>query len=297
MQDMDFTRPQPAVSSDAAPYKPAASRYYDPAVARALFGAAGSEERFAPGHVVFGEDEKSRGGLFARRAAPRMYLVVEGEVALTSGGRLLDVAKRGDIFGEMAVIGEQPRSATATARGAVTALALDRAGLEGALGRTPEFALMLMSVMFERLRFLAARLATRKAAAAEAREGAVFDAATLAQFEAALPRAATVRHYQDAVVMREGQAGAFMYVVKEGRVAILIRGTKVESVVPGGTLGEMALVDQSPRTASAVAETECELLQVDRAALLAAVAARPAFALALLRAVGERLRYMNARLN
>jgi CRP-like cAMP-binding protein len=125
----------------------------------------------------------------------------------------------------------------------------------------------------------------------------VFDKALLADFEAALPRAAHVRHWSGANIMREGQSGAFMYVVKGGRVAISIRDHVVEYVNPGGTFGEMALVDQSARTASATAEVDTVLLQVDRPSLLDAVRARPAFGIALLRALAERLRFMNGVLN
>jgi CRP/FNR family cyclic AMP-dependent transcriptional regulator len=151
--------------------------------------------------------------------------------------------------------------------------------------------------MFDRLRFIAARLAARKTALTSAvRESSVFDPGLLAQFEAALPRSATVRHWGGASIMREGQTGAFMYVLKSGRVSISIRDNIVEYVNPGGTFGEMALVDQSARTASATAETECVLLSIDRPALLEAVRAKPAFAMAMLRAVTERLRFMNSQL-
>jgi CRP-like cAMP-binding protein len=213
-------------------------------------------------------------------------------------GKPLDTVKAGEVFGEMAVVSERPRSATATAKTDAEAISLDRAELQEAFGRTPEFALMLMSVMFDRLRFLAARLAARNGAGgAAARESSVFDAGMLAQFEAALPRAATVRHWGETIVMREGQTGAFMYVVKSGRIAISIRNAVVEIVQPGGIFGEMALVDQSPRTATAATLSECELLQVDRPSLLAAVKAQPAFAMAMLRAVADRLRHMNEQLN
>lgn len=304
--DFDFTKPQPAQpatpaaqspsSAPSAPFKPAQSRFYDAKVAEELFRSAGKPERFAAGHALFTEEEKAKGGLFGGRNAARMHYVVEGEVALTHRGKPLDTVKPGEVFGEMAVVSERPRSATATAKTDAATISLDRGELQAAFARSPEFALMLMSVMFDRLRFLAARLATRKAAGA-AREASVFDAGTLAQFEQALPRASTVRHWQDTVVMREGQTGAFMYVVKSGRVAISIRGTMVEVVQPGGIFGEMALVDQAPRNATATTQTECELLQVDRPSLLAAVKAQPAFAMAMLRGVAERLRYMNEQLN
>ena len=303
--DFDFTKPQapqPAPTSESsapsAPFKPAQSRFYDAKVAEQLFRSAGKPERFSAGQALFTEEEKAKGGLFGSRSTARMYYVVEGEIALTHRGKPLDTVKPGEVFGEMAVVSERPRSATATAKTDASAISLDRNELQAAFARSPEFALMLMSVMFDRLRFLAARLATRKAAAgAAAREASVFDAATLAQFEQALPRAATVRHWQDTTVMREGQTGAFMYVVKSGRVAISIRGVPVEVVQPGGIFGEMALVDQAPRNATATTQTECELLQVDRPSLLAAVAAQPAFAMAMLRGVADRLRYMNEQLN
>jgi CRP-like cAMP-binding protein len=155
---------------------------------------------------------------------------------------------------------------------------------------------MLMSVMFDRVRFVAARLAARKAAPlAAAREAAVFDPAQLAQFEAALPRTAIARYQAGASVMKEGQAGIYMYIVKTGRVFITIKDKVLEGVSPGGIFGEMALVDQSPRVASATADVYSELLVVDRPSLLEAVKAQPSFAMAMLRAVVERLRHMNSQ--
>ncbi|MGH7622896.1 MAG: Crp/Fnr family transcriptional regulator [Gemmatimonadaceae bacterium] len=302
--DFDFTRPQsapatpsPEPTAPSAPFKPAQSRFYDAKVAEAVFRGAGKPERFPAGQALFVEEEKAKSGLFGSRNAARMYYVIEGEVALTHRGRPLDTVEAGEVFGEMAVVSERPRSATATAKSDTVAISLDRAALQESLGRAPEFALMLMSVMFDRLRFLAARLATRKAADTPAHESAVFNAATLEQFERALPRAATVRHWSDAVILREGQTGAFLYVGKSGRVALSRRGTGVAVAQAGSVFGERALVDQSPRTARAVAETQCELLQVDRPSLLAAVGAQPAFAMAMLRGVADRLRYMNEQLN
>ncbi len=297
MQDFDFTKPQPPEgATPSAPFKPAQSRFYDAKIAEKLFRAAGKTERFEAGQALFVEDEKAKGGLF--RSGARMYYVVEGEVALTHRGKLLDTAKPGEVFGEMAVVSERPRSATATAKSAGSAISLDRGELQAAFAQTPEFALMLMSVMFDRLRFLVARMAARKSAPAGAvHESTVFDAGMLERFEQALPRASTVRHWGGTVIMREGQAGAFMNVVKSGRVAISVRGAAVEAVGVGGTFGEMALVDQSPRRATATAEIECELLQVDRPSLLAAVRAQPDFAMAMLRAIADRLRYMNEQVN
>ena len=311
MSDFDFTKPQqpqpaspdgfdftkPPAEGAAPPFKPAHSQFYNAEVAAKLFRASGKEEHFEAGQQLFAEDEKaSKGGLFSGKAS-RMYYLAKGDVALTVGARALDTIKAGEIVGEMAVISERPRSAAATAKTAVTAYSLNSSELQAALGKTPEFALMLMSVLFDRLRFIAARLATRRTIGGPTtRESPTFDPVLLQQFEGALPRSAMVRYQAGHAIMREGQAGVYMYVVKTGQVVIAIREKPVEVVNPGGTFGEMALVDQSPRVASATTNVYSELLAIDRAALLEAIKAQPAFATAMLRAVVERLRHMNAQL-
>jgi CRP/FNR family transcriptional regulator, cyclic AMP receptor protein len=299
MDDMDFTKPQaaPPAAAASAPFKAASSRFYDAAAAARVFKAHGREERFAAGQPVFAEDEKtSKGGLF--RTASRMYYLAEGQVALAIGGRSLDIVNKGEVFGEMAVISGQPRSAGAVAKADVVAYSMDAAELQAALGREPEFALMLASVMYDRLRFIAARLATRPVAGgAAAREATVFEPRLVAQMEAALPRTAIVRHRQETLIMKEGQAGKFMYLVKSGRVAIAVGATVVEVVGPGGTFGEMAVVDQSPRTARAGTLEETELLAIDRESLIAVVRRHPEIAMALLGAIADRLRHMNRLLS
>lgn len=300
MEELDFTKPQPATPPPPAPVAPpkaAASPFYDRAIAAKIFEASGRAERFAAGSTLFAEDQKaSSGGLFSRGSATRMYFLAEGQVALSAGGRTLDTVAAGEVLGEMAVITEQPRSATAVAKSDCAVYSMSAEELKGALTRMPEFAVMLMSVIFDRLRFVTARLAARSIPLAAAPdEPPVFGAELLGKLESALPRSAIARYRADAVIMREGQAGAYMYVVKEGSVAIAVRDQVVAAVGPGGTFGEMALVDQSARSATAIARTECELLSIDRAALMVAIKAQPAFAFAMLRAFSDRLRRMNAQ--
>ena len=308
--DFDFTKPQPAydpgkfaASAPSAPFKPAVSKYYDAEVATRFFQLSGRKESFSTGATLFVENERSgKQGLFGKRVTHRMYLITAGEVALTVASKPLDTIKTGEIFGEMAVISETPagstRSATATVKSDCTAYSLDTEELQAALSRTPEFALMLMSVMFDRLRFVAARLAMRKLAPGRdsPHEAAVFDGAALASLEQKLERATTMRYSAGKAIMNEGDAGTSMYIVLDGSVAISIKGKVVEMVTAGGTFGEMALVDQSPRTASAIAETETALLAINRSALIALVKHEPAVGLTMLRSVAARLRHMNAML-
>jgi CRP/FNR family cyclic AMP-dependent transcriptional regulator len=296
--DFDFTKPAETVPAAAsAPFKAASSTFYNSKVAAEIFKTAGQEERFKPQQKVFEEaDPSSKGGLF--KSASRMYYLAEGQVSLTIGSRPLDNVNAGEVFGEMAVITGRPRSASARANVECLAYSMDATELTRALGKSPEFALMLASVMYDRLRFLAAQLASRpKKAGQGAREATAFEPQLVAQLEAALPRTATVRYRQEQIIMKEGQAGTFMYLVKSGRVAIAVGANVVEVVGPGGTFGEMAVVDQSPRTARAGTLEETELLQIDRPSLLAVVKEQPAVAMAMLRGIADRLRYMNGLLS
>ena len=71
----------------------------------------------------------------------------------------------------------------------------------------------------------------------------------------------------------------------------------VERVGPGGIFGEMALVDQSPRSANAAAETDCALLAINRAVFLSLVKSDPTFGISLLSSMAERVRNTAASVN
>jgi CRP-like cAMP-binding protein len=125
-------------------------------------------------------------------------------------------------------------------------------------------------------------------------ERRVFDKKLMDELVAALPGRAPQRVPPNNVIMREGDGGVFMYVVLQGRVSVSIKSTVVEKIGAGGIVGEMALVDQSPRAATATADTECLLLAINRADFLALVKAKPAFVVSLLRNIAERLRHMTS---
>jgi CRP-like cAMP-binding protein len=102
-------------------------------------------------------------------------------------------------------------------------------------------------------------------------------------------------HYREgATIVQTGQTGTRMYVVLEGRVAISIGKRVVERLGPGGVFGEAALLEPSPRLATATAETDCELLPVTRRGFLALVKLNPGFADAILTSIAERLRFLTS---
>ena len=286
--DLDFSKPAGS-PKPAAPQGP----LYIPAVARAFFESAGKEESVAPGTVFFAENEKASRLLLKR---DKMYFLLEGEVALVAKGRQIGAPKVGEIFGEMAAISDSPRSATAVARTACRVISLDDKGFAAALSKKPEFALMMLGTMIMRLRGMIAKLSGIPSTA-EVKESRVFDKNLMNQMVQGLGEQAVVRYDKGKIIMVAGQAGALMYVVTEGRVGISIRGAVVERVGPGGVFGEMALVDQSPRAANAVAESDCALLAINRNVFLNLVKSEPSFGIALLSAMAERLRNTAAALN
>ena len=94
-------------------------------------------------------------------------------------------------------------------------------------------------------------------------------------------------------IFTQGETGNTMYVVDEGEVDLLVNGQKVETLGPGGVLGEMGLIDTSPRSASAVARTDCKLIPVDKQRFALLVQHTPDFALQIMRVMAGRLRVMD----
>lgn len=84
-----------------------------------------------------------------------------------------------------------------------------------------------------------------------------------------------------------------MYIVLEGTVRILRtvgnREEQLSDLGPGEFFGEMALVDNSTRMASAVAVTTARLAEIDRALFVYLVGQQPAFALTVMRILAQRL--------
>jgi CRP-like cAMP-binding protein len=95
-------------------------------------------------------------------------------------------------------------------------------------------------------------------------------------------------------LFREGEKGEKMYVLLEGKMDILLGDFVLETVGPGALIGEMALIDDSPRTASVVAKTPCRLAEIDRRRFHFLVQQTPHFATHVMKTLADRLRHMNA---
>lgn len=98
---------------------------------------------------------------------------------------------------------------------------------------------------------------------------------------------------QGETIFLAGSAGHHMYVVLDGQVEIQVGDRVVDRIVAGGIFGEMALVDNHPRTGTAITSVPSKLLRLDEKEFLKLVSDSPAFALKVLRTVVERLRRAN----
>jgi CRP/FNR family transcriptional regulator, cyclic AMP receptor protein len=285
--------PQDKAKEAPKPAAPAASKLYKPEVALAFFKSTGQVEKLAAGKPVFVENDV-KGGAFAEGS--RMYFLASGQVELSANKKVIGSVARGEIFGEMAPLAKIPRTATAVARTACTVISLNEKQFQTAIGKFPEFALMLMAIVIGRLRETIHKVSDRLGEGENWNQAAVFERKLLVELEREFQEKPPTLHHLNKVIMKEGDRGIFMYVVHSGVVSVSIGEKVIEKVGPGGVFGEIALVDQSVRAATATAEADCMLLTINRNDFMQLVKNKPAFALSLLKALSERLRFMTAKL-
>jgi len=102
------------------------------------------------------------------------------------------------------------------------------------------------------------------------------------------PKARTVPSGE--VIFRRGEQAEEMYVVLEGRVDIKVDDRIVETLEPGSIFGEMAIADDHPRSADAVAAVDSKLEPIDQEWFKHLVRKSPSFGLHVMSVMAKRLR-------
>jgi CRP/FNR family cyclic AMP-dependent transcriptional regulator len=92
------------------------------------------------------------------------------------------------------------------------------------------------------------------------------------------------------VIFEEGASGDEMFGVVEGEVEVRMAGGFFRRLGPDDTFGEMAIIDSTARSATAVAVTDAKLAVIDRQTFLFLVTETPMFALQVMSSIAERLR-------
>ena len=92
------------------------------------------------------------------------------------------------------------------------------------------------------------------------------------------------------IIFHQGDAASEMFVVKSGEVRIQLGNRTLAELKADSIVGEMALIDDEPRSASAIAITDVELVPVTEKQFLFMVGQTPYFALKVMRVLAQRLR-------
>ena len=100
----------------------------------------------------------------------------------------------------------------------------------------------------------------------------------------------TVEFPRGQVIFREMEAADFMYVLLDGEVEITLRQEPLGAELAGGVIGEMAMINNSTRSATAKALTKTRAARIDRQQFREIIAQNPDFALHLMQVIANRLR-------
>src|SRR5215469_2780107 len=94
-------------------------------------------------------------------------------------------------------------------------------------------------------------------------------------------------------IFREGDEANELFVIKSGQVRIQLGNRTLTELGPDSIFGEMALIDNEPRSATAVAITDVEIVPIGERQFLFLVSQTPYFALKVMRVLAQRLRKSN----
>jgi hypothetical protein len=101
---------------------------------------------------------------------------------------------------------------------------------------------------------------------------------------------------QNTVIFRQGEDGNMMFVIVEGHLQVLRAVDGIEQVLAqrgvGDFVGEMAIIESAPRSATLCAQTDVRVLAIDGETFKGILRERPEVSFAVLRSVSRRLREM-----
>lgn len=126
----------------------------------------------------------------------------------------------------------------------------------------------------------------------------VFAGLTAEQVDALNQRARLRSFAANTVVVNEGDDGSSLFVVQHGSLKVFLtdengREVTLSLLDPGDYFGELALLDEAPRSASVIAVTRSELLQIPRSAFLEMIEAHPACMQVVVRNLVARIRELS----
>lgn len=186
-----------------------------------------------------------------------MYIISEGAaVVSTQAGQQLAQLRRGDFFGELALLNDKPRAANVTAAAmsgsaktnlvvATKCLQLSREDFERLVAGELDRPISRIELLLAQVPLLADLKVDRRQALAQVMRSKLFRAGES--------------------IMRQGDDGDKMYIVESGECDVIVEGVgTVAQKGRGDWFGEMALLHGSKRTATVAAKDDCKCLELGR---------------------------------
>jgi MFS family permease len=259
----------------------------------ALVGSRRLAEAFGLGLVLWGLPLAVI-GVWPSEGAALVLLVLAGtgytvtDVAgFTLLQRVVDDAVLARVFGTL-----ESLALAATGAGALLApLLIDGLGVRGALGATGAFVPLVMLVAWRSLRAVDPGAAVPVELLDLLRSAPIFAELPQPALERVAARTAVESHDAGATIFRQGDRGDRFYVIEDGSVEIDVDGASVRILGPRDFFGEIGLLRDVPRTATAVAWTPVRLVAVDGPAFVAAVTGHTPSARAAEHVVAARLQF------
>lgn len=104
-----------------------------------------------------------------------------------------------------------------------------------------------------------------------------------------LRHSGTASYKAGETIISTGDVGFCMYVILRGKARVSTLDVELATLEPGDFFGEVALVDDGPRSADVVAVEDCELLTITRMTLGMLAGLQPGAAIHILAAIGRSL--------
>lgn len=264
---------------------------------------------------IFGTTYEKNSLIFEEgQPGEEMYIIQSGAVEISrrtgDGVEVIAILEKGELFGEMSLISAAPRTATAKAIHSSRLLPISQKSLLERGRKDPSVFLHMLRIMIANLRAadvvyrnVANRIITASQVEDEegpqeatsapgvvpdqptdmpADEGMDWDPASLVSFK------------PGEVIFSEGTPGEEMYIVIKGSVRFYQgegeERRELSVVTPGEIFGEMAIISEAPRSATAIADSATTLAMVKRDELQDLIKTRPEIALYLTKNIIRRIR-------
>ncbi|HEU4988859.1 MAG TPA: cyclic nucleotide-binding domain-containing protein [Gemmatimonadaceae bacterium] len=276
-----------------------------------LFAGLGADVLAPVAALAEDVDVPPDGVLFVEGApADALYLVTRGRLAVRTGGVQVATIAGGEALGELSLLDEQPRSASASALEACRVLRVPAAPFHALLETQPALVRALLRTLAQRLRVTqggsdggaganerglppdgdASSLPLVLERAAFLRSVPLFaslppgSVAALARLTRAVPV------FAGEEIVRQGERGDTLYIVQSGRLSVSVSGRPAGILLPRDFLGEMSLLDGSPRSATVRVEEDGFVLGMHGRDVDNLLAGDPRIGIEMLRGMAHRLR-------